>query len=255
MKRRAFCTFAATLGWARSAIAQFSSGPVTIVVPFAPGGSGDITARLIGQYWLERYGLAVVVETKPGANGIIGMQSVKNDPADGTTLVLATTSTLAANLSLFRSLPYDPEKDFTLVAVTGGGAGSFMLVRQQAPYGSLAEFVAFARANPRELHYGYFNASAHVSAAQFAIPAGIELTPVPYRQIGTAINDLAKADSYGIRRYDCRRRADDTEPGAGDRPHRAPPLAPLRRRPHHRRNLSRLRGVRLSRHGGARRDA
>jgi len=198
MKRRTFCTFAATLGWARSAIAQSSSGPVTIVVPFAPGGSGDITARLIGQYWLEKYGLTVVVETKPGANGIIGMQSVKNDPADGTTLVLATTSTLAANPSLFRSLPYDPEKDFTLVAVTGGGAGSFMLVRQEAPYGSLAEFVAFARANPRELHYGYFNASARVSAALFAIRAGIELTPVPYRQIGTAINDLANGQIHTV---------------------------------------------------------
>jgi tripartite-type tricarboxylate transporter receptor subunit TctC len=198
MKRRTFCALAATLGWARSGIAQSSSEPVTLVVPFAPGGSGDITARLIGQYWLEKYGQTVVVETKPGANGIIGMQSVKNDPADGKTLVLATTSTMAANPSLFRTLPYDPEKDFTLVAVTGGGAGSFMLVRQDAPYGSLAQFVAFAKANPRELHYGYFNASARVSAALFAIRAGIELTPVPYRQIGTAINDLANGQIHTV---------------------------------------------------------
>lgn len=198
MRRRTFFTLLATLGGASSSRGQSSSGPVTIVVPFAPGGSGDITARLIGQYWLETYGVTVVVETKPGANGIIGMQSVKSDPADGKTLVLATTSTLAANPSLFRSLPYDPEKDFTLVAVTGGGAGSFMLVRKDAPYGSLAEFVAFAKANPRELHYGYFNASARVSAALFAIRAGIELTPVPYRQIGTAINDLANGQIHTV---------------------------------------------------------
>jgi tripartite-type tricarboxylate transporter receptor subunit TctC len=198
MKRRSFCAIAATLGWARAAIAQPSSGPVTIIVPFAPGGSGDITARLIGQFWHEAYGVTVVVETKPGANGIVGMQAVKNDPADGKTLVLATTSTLAANPSLFRTLPYDPEKDFTLVAVTGGGAGSFMLVRKDAPYGSLVEFVAAAKANPRELHYGYFNASARVSAALLASRAGIELTPVPYRRIGTAVNDLANGQIHTV---------------------------------------------------------
>jgi len=197
MKRRTFCAVAATLGSAPPRIA-LSSEPVTIVVPFAPGGSGDITARLIGHYWLETYGQTVVVETKPGANGIIGMQSVKNDPADGKTLVLATTSTLAANPSLFRALPYDPEKDFTLVAVTGGGAGSFMLVRREAPYETLAEFVVFAKAHPRALHYGYFNASAHVSAALLAIRAGIELTPVPYRQIGAAINDLANGQIHTL---------------------------------------------------------
>jgi tripartite-type tricarboxylate transporter receptor subunit TctC len=84
------------------------------------------------------------------------------------------------------------------VAVTGGGAGSFMLVRQDAPYGSLTQFVAFAKANPRELHYGYFNASARVSAALLAIRAGIELTPVPYRQIGTAINDLANGQIHTV---------------------------------------------------------
>lgn len=191
MRRRKLCALLATFGWTQSSVAQSPAGTITIIVPFAPGGSGDITARMIGQFWLEKYGLTVVVETKPGANGIIGMQFTKNAPADGKTLVLATTSTLAANPSLFRSLPYDAEKDFTLVAVTGGGAGSFMLVRVDAPYKSLAEFVAFAKENPRELHYGYFNASSRVPAALLAIRADIELTPVPYRQIGTAINDLA----------------------------------------------------------------
>ena len=117
MRRRTLCTLLAMSGWANSAVGQPLAKTTTIIVPFAPGGSGDITARLIGQFWLEAYGLTVVVETKPGANGMIGMQSAKNAPADGKTLVLATTSTLAANPSLFRSLPYDAEKDFTLVAV------------------------------------------------------------------------------------------------------------------------------------------
>lgn len=191
MRRREFSTLLATLAWTQPSAGQSSAGPITIIVPFAPGGSGDITARMIGQFWLENYGQTVVVETKPGANGIIGMQLAKNAPPDGRTLVLATTSTLAANPSLYRSLPYDAEEDFTLVAVTGGGAGSFMLVRLDAPYASLEEFVSYAKANPRKLHYGYFNASSRVSAAVLAVRAGIELTPVPYRQIGTSINDLA----------------------------------------------------------------
>jgi tripartite-type tricarboxylate transporter receptor subunit TctC len=185
-------------GWAHPVVGQPLAKATTIIVPFAPGGSGDITARLIGQFWLDAYGETVVVETKPGAYGMIGMQSAKNAPADGKTLVLATTSTLAANPSLFRSLPYDAEKDFTLVAVTGGGAGSFMLVRTDAPYASLAEFVSFARAHPRDLHYGYFNASSRVPAALLAIRAAIELTPVPYRQIGTATNDLANGQIHTV---------------------------------------------------------
>jgi tripartite-type tricarboxylate transporter receptor subunit TctC len=198
MRRRTLCTLLAMSGWALPAVGQPLAKTTTIIVPFAPGGSGDITARLIGQFWLEAYGLTVVVETKPGANGIIGMQSAKNAPADGKTLVLATTSTLAANPSLFRTLPYDAEKDFSLVAVTGGGAGSFMFVRTDAPYTSLAEFVSFARAHPQELHYGYFNASSRVPPALLAIRAGIELTPVPYRQIGTATNDLASGQIHTV---------------------------------------------------------
>lgn len=106
MKRRSFCAIAATLGWARAAIAQPTSGPVTIVVSFAPGGSGDITARLIGQFWREAYGVTVVVQTKPGANGIVGLQAAKNGPADGKTLVLATTSTLCGTACPCCHLPF-----------------------------------------------------------------------------------------------------------------------------------------------------
>src|SRR5687767_5798067 len=116
MRRRTLCTLLAMSGWALPAVGQPLAKTTTITVQFAPGGSGDITARLIGQVWRDAYGLTVGVETQPGANGIIGMQAAKNAPADGKTLVLATTSTLAANPSLFRALPYGAEKDFSLVA-------------------------------------------------------------------------------------------------------------------------------------------
>ncbi|MFO1081423.1 MAG: tripartite tricarboxylate transporter substrate binding protein [Reyranellaceae bacterium] len=191
MKRRTFCAGAATAALAATAprLAAAAGDTVTILVPFAAGGSGDITARLLGQFWQEKYGQTVVVENKPGANGIIGMQAAKAASADGRTLVLASTSTFAANPSLFRSLPYDPEKDFTLVAVLGAG-GSYLLVRPEAPWKTVAEFVATAKAKPRELTYGYFNATSQVPGALLAARAGIELTGVPYRQIGQALTDL-----------------------------------------------------------------
>ena len=83
--------------------------PLHIVVPFAPGGSGDISARLVGKYIEDRTGQPVVVDNKPGANGIVGALAVKGAPADGYTVMLATASTHAANPHMYRSLPYDPE--------------------------------------------------------------------------------------------------------------------------------------------------
>lgn len=188
MKRRTFCSIAALAGLAPG-LARAAGGTINIIVPFAPGGSGDITSRLLSQFLHEKYGQTAVVDLKPGANGIIGMQAAKNAPADGKTLVLASTSTFAANPSLFRALPYDPEKDFTLVALLGSGA-SYMLVRPDAPYKTLAELVAYAKARPREINYGYFNASSQVPGALLAARANIELTAVPYRQIGNAMTDL-----------------------------------------------------------------
>ena len=86
--------------------------PIRIIVPFAPGGSGDITARLVGKYIEDKTGQPFVVENKPGANGIVGVLAVKAAPADGYTLMLATTSTNAANIHMFKNPGYDPEKDF-----------------------------------------------------------------------------------------------------------------------------------------------
>jgi tripartite-type tricarboxylate transporter receptor subunit TctC len=131
----------------------------------------------------------VVVENKPGANGIIGVEAARSAPPDGNTLLLATTSTHAANPSLYRKLPYDPEKDFAIVGVFGSG-GSYVLVKPDAPYKSFADFLAYAKAHPGELNYGHFNASSNVPGALLNSVAGLQLTPVPYKQIGTAMTDL-----------------------------------------------------------------
>ena len=172
------------------AFAQPGSGkPIRIIVPFAPGGSGDITARLLAEYLTRKTGQSVVVENKPGANGIIGVEAAKRSPADGSVLLLATTSTHLANPSLYKALPYDPEKDFSLVGHFGGGS-MLVLVRPAGPYKSLSDLVNAARANPEKLNYGHFNASSHIPGAMIGQITGIKLTPVPYKQIGNAMTDL-----------------------------------------------------------------
>lgn len=163
--------------------------PYRIVVPFAPGGSGDITARLLGEYLSSHLGQPVVVENKPGANGIIGVEAVKRAPADGTALLLATTSTHSANPSLYKNLPYDPQRDFALVGHFGTGS-SLVLVNPKSPYHSLDDLIQAARANPGKLNYGHFNASSTIPGALLGKLAGVKFTGVAYKQIAAAMTDL-----------------------------------------------------------------
>jgi tripartite-type tricarboxylate transporter receptor subunit TctC len=165
------------------------SKPVHIIVPFAPGGSGDITARLVGKYMEEKTGQPFVVDNKPGANGIVGVLSVKSSAADGYTLMLATTSTNAANIHMYKNPGYDPEKDFTVVGVIGD-SGAFLVVPADSPYKTLADLTAYAKANPGKLNFGYFNASSQVPSEVLGKQAGLDWQGVAYKAIGNAWNDL-----------------------------------------------------------------
>jgi len=169
--------------------AAYPSRPIKIIVPFGPCGSGDITARLIGRQIEDRTRQPVVIDNRPGANGIIGTMAVKTAEPDGYTVLLITTSTHAANVSLVRNLSYDPAKDFTVVGVFRS-SGTYMLVRPQAPWRDLAEFIAAAKATPGKLTFGYFNASSRTPPEYLSRLAGIELLGVPYRAIGNAVSDL-----------------------------------------------------------------
>jgi len=172
---------------------RYPSRPIKVIVPFGPGGSGDITARLIGKQIEERTRQAVVVDNRPGANGIIGTMAVKTAEPDGYTVLLITTSTHAANVSLVRNLAYDPAKDFTVVGVFRS-SGSYLMVRPQAPWRELAAFIAAAKAAPGKLTYGYFNASSRTPPEYLSRLAGIELQGVPYRAIANAIADLVSGE-------------------------------------------------------------
>ncbi len=167
----------------------FPTKAIRIVVPFAPGGSGDITARLVGKYIEDKTGQPFVIENKPGANGIVGALAVKTAPPDGYTLMLATTSTNAANVHMYKNPGYDPEKDFTVVGIIGS-SGAFLVVPAESPYKTLADLLADAKARPGKLNSGYFNASSQVPAAVLAARAGVEWQGVAYKAIGNAWNDL-----------------------------------------------------------------
>ena len=175
-----------------NALAQAETFPakaIRIIVPFAPGGSGDITARLVGKYIEDKTGQPFVIENKPGANGIVGALSVKAAAPDGYTLMLATTSTNAANIHMYKSPGYDPEKDFQVVGIIGS-SGTFLVVPADSPYKTLADLLAYAKAHPGKLNFGYFNASSQVPAEVLAKRAGVEWQGVAYKAIGNAWTDL-----------------------------------------------------------------
>jgi tripartite-type tricarboxylate transporter receptor subunit TctC len=180
------------LGWLAAAplLARAADEkPIQIIVPFGPGGSGDISARMLAEAITQKTGRAVLVDNRPGANGIIGVEAVRNAPADGSVLLLATTSTHLANPSLFKKLPYDPERDFRLVGSFGLGA-NFLLVRPDAPYKTLSELIQAAKAEPGKINYGHFNATSNVPAAVLAGMAGVSFTAISYKQVGQAMTDL-----------------------------------------------------------------
>lgn len=189
MDRRQWLQGLAALPLAAALPAQAQDKPIQIIVPFGPGGSGDISARMLSEFLTRKTGRAVVVDNKPGGNGIIGVEAARTAPADGSVLLLATTSTHLANPALFHKLPYDPGKDFRLVGSFGPGS-TYLLVRPDAPYKTLQDFVRAAKAAPGQLNYGHFNATSKVTAALFAHEAGIALTAIPYKQVGQAMSEL-----------------------------------------------------------------
>jgi tripartite-type tricarboxylate transporter receptor subunit TctC len=181
----AACLFA--LGQAQAQ--SYPAKPVRIVVPFGPGGSGDITARTFAQYLEAQTRQPVIVENKPGANGIIGTEAVKTAAPDGYTLLLTTNTTHAANPSLYRKLPYDPLKDFEHVGLFGTFA-SVAVVPQGSGIQSIPELVAFAKANPGKVFFGHYNSASQMSAELFKARTGVAMTAVPYKTIGNAVADL-----------------------------------------------------------------
>jgi tripartite-type tricarboxylate transporter receptor subunit TctC len=163
---------------------------VRMIVPFAPGGTTDVVARMLGQSLSEKWGQTVVVENRAGAGGNIGADVVAKAPADGYTLLMASGS-ITINPHLYASMPFDTDKD--LVPITNVAGGSMLVVvPASSPYKSIKELIAAAKAKPGSLSFGSagVGSQVHLAGENFADAAGIDLQHVPYKGEAPAYTDL-----------------------------------------------------------------
>jgi tripartite-type tricarboxylate transporter receptor subunit TctC len=182
----------ALAGAALPAAAQtFPDKPLKLIVNFPPGGAADVIGRAVAQALGESLKQQVVVENRPGANGNIGAEAVAKSPADGYTLLMSSGGAMTVNPFLYRQMPFDAEKDLTPVASVARVL-VFLMAHPSVPASSVAEFVAYAKANPGKLSYGSAGqgSSPHLAAEMFTRQAGIQATHVPYRGAAPALTDL-----------------------------------------------------------------
>ena len=164
------------------AMAAYPDKSIRFIVPQAAGGSTDILSRTIGQKLSEALGQPVVIENRPGANGIVGVDMVAKSQADGYTLVAGGTGTIAINVSLYSKIPYDPIRDFAPV-VNFAYSTSVLVVHPSVAAKTIAELIALAKAKPGELRYASAGngSSPHLSAEVFKSMAGVNVVHVPYK--------------------------------------------------------------------------
>ena len=165
--------------------------PVTIVVPFSAGGGSDLLARLVAQKLEQKLGKPFIVENRPGAATTLAAMQVVRSAPDGYTLMQATSSTMAINVSMSKKMPYEPLKDLVPVALLSSSP-FFLVVSKDSPVKSVAELIALAKAKPDSLNYGSGGPGSmhHLSTELLQSLAGIHMTHVPYKATPPAMNDL-----------------------------------------------------------------
>jgi tripartite-type tricarboxylate transporter receptor subunit TctC len=174
--------------------AQAQSYPnhiITLVIPFAPGGSTSIVGRVIADKMSQLLGESIVVDNRPGAGGTVGTKAVAKSDPDGYTILLGYTGTLAIGPSLYKNVGYDPRKDFAPIGMIGN-APSALAVHPSFPAKSVSELIAYAEANPGKVNFGSAGVGSvnHITGEYFARAAGITLVHIPYKGTGPALTDL-----------------------------------------------------------------
>src|SRR5690606_10566731 len=168
---------------------EYPANPITFVVPFSAGSATDQLARAVAQGVTEVSGVSVVVENKPGASAMIGATDVARAPADGYRVLITTNTSHAANPHLYKTLNYDPVKDFRPITLLGTG-GQIMVVHPSCEAKSVADFIRIAKESPGKLSFGSGSSSSRVAGELLQQMAGIELLHVPYKSNPMAITDL-----------------------------------------------------------------
>lgn len=158
----------------------YPSKPIRFIIPFAPGGATDIMARLVGQKLTEAWGQPVLVESKPGANGIIASEAAAKAAADGYTMMLAVLSTHATNVTLYSKLPYDPQRDFTPIAMMAY-TPLVLVVPAGAPLSTVKDLVAQAKALPGRLNFSAGTATIHLTGELFKMVTDTDIVAVSYK--------------------------------------------------------------------------
>jgi len=181
----------ANAAWAQAGAQDWPSQSVKVVVPFTPGGSNDVLARLLGQKLQQTWKQPFVVENRAGAAGNIGTDAVAKAAPDGNTLLIAPNNVVCMNPSLYAKLPFDPAKDFVYTNLLGT-LPVVLVVNPSVPAKTPAELVAYAKANPDRLAYGSSGAGSpqHLSAELFKSGTKAPLLHVPYKGAAPATNDL-----------------------------------------------------------------
>ncbi|OZI54063.1 Bug family tripartite tricarboxylate transporter substrate binding protein [Bordetella genomosp. 4] len=185
-------TLAAVGSGPSQAAETYPSRPITLIVPFTPGGSTDIIARVMGKQLGEILGQSIVVENRPGAGGIVGVQYAKSQPADGYTLLMGAIGTFGANATLYKRLPYDPVKDFTPISLVAGVPNVLAVNPAKLDVHNVDELIRAVRAKPNGYDYasGGSGSAAHLATEYFALRANVKIQHIPYKGTAPALNDL-----------------------------------------------------------------
>ena len=191
MMRRAACALVLAAVAAPALAQDYPTKPIKLVVPYAPGGGADSVARIVAKKVSENIGQAIVIENKGGAGSIVGTDLVAKAEPDGYTLLLGQSGPISINPAVYKSLPYDPVKDFAPVTMTTAYP-YVLVVNSESPAKTLQEFVALAKSKPGAMNYGSTGVGAanHLVAELFASKAGLKMTHVPYRGTALAVGDL-----------------------------------------------------------------
>jgi tripartite-type tricarboxylate transporter receptor subunit TctC len=178
------------IGLPARAEAAYPSRTVRMIVPYPPGGTTDFLGRLVADWLTIGLGASVIVENKPGAGTTLGAGQVARAEPDGYTLLMATSTTLAINKTLYRNLPYDPVRDFVPIALVAGVPFA-LIVNPSIPATTLSEFIAYAKSKPGLAYGSAGNGSPqHLGAEMLKVAAGIDVRHVPYRGSVAAMLDV-----------------------------------------------------------------